>query len=216
METKKLEQELSQSLTEVRTKIEIINKTIDKCDQQLLLSKAKLQVLGISTKELNKLKPVSQGIQAEIPNIQNVQDQQQQEILVIEDDEHDTAVKDLLVAEKPSIPVTSQVIDVVNTLQFTFTVPQNIAYTATMASGQEVIITPQNAAAGSARQENIAYGNVTAQNVTITGQNIVTRQNVIAGQNVITGQNVVTGQNIIIGDTDNVVEYTPYLSPWCS
>ena len=212
MEAKELEQDLSQALTEVRTKIENLNKTITKCDHQLLLSKAKLQVLGISTKELHKLKPVSQGTQAQMPDIQQQpqqpqQPQRQQEILVIDDDEEDIAVKGLLASEKITIPVTTQAVDVVNMPQFTFTAPQNIAYT--IPAGHEVMITPQNAAIGSATQQNVAYGSVTGQNV-ITGENIVT------GQNVITGQNIVTGQNVVIGDENAAVEYAPIYPPRCS
>ena len=166
-QAKELEQELSGALKEVQTKITHLKSSITTCDNRLLLTKAKLQNLGISTASLNKPKPISQGTQSDL----NEDEKGNQEIVVIEDTEADKAVKEMLASENISMTQSQQGLDVVTTQPlFTFVTPQKI----TLNPQEQIMITPQNTGISIVTSQNAALGVVTMQKAATTLQDIVT------------------------------------------
>ena len=154
MQAKELEQELSGTLKEVQTKITQLKSSITTCDNRLLLTKAKLQNLGISTASLNKPKPISQGTQSDL----NEDEKGNQEIVVIEDTEADKAVKKMLASENISMTQSQQGLDVVTTQpSFTFATPQKI----TLNPQEQIMITLQNTGISIVTNQNAALGVVT-------------------------------------------------------
>ena len=189
------------------------------------LAKAKLKILGVSTTELSKPKPISQGTQSDFkePEKEKEKEKESTDIVVIEESEEDKAVRALLRSENLTLPTQQQPIDSGNTNPFTFSAPQAI----TLNAQERIVITPQNTTLGVVTSQNTSVGIVTPQNAGllaqhggvlgagVTGQNVtqsfITPHNVtpgsVTGQNIslggITGQNVtpgsVTGQNISLG-----------------
>ena len=64
MHAQEIEADLKDELKSVQDTLKNLKQQIQTSHDKMLLSKAWLQHVGISTKELNKLKPVSQGTQA--------------------------------------------------------------------------------------------------------------------------------------------------------
>ena len=64
MNAQETETDLKEELKTVQNTLKSLKEQIQKAHDKMLVSKAQLQHVGISTKDLNKLKPVSQGTQA--------------------------------------------------------------------------------------------------------------------------------------------------------
>ena len=199
MQAKELEQELSGALKEVQTKITQLKSSITTCDNRLLLTKAKLQNLGIFTASLNKPKPISQGTQSDL----NEDEKENKEIVVIEDTEADKAVKKMLASENISMTQSQQGFDIITTQpSFTFATPQKI----TLNPQEQIMITLQNTGISVVTSQNATLGVVTMQKAATTLQNIVTGD-IMQSQSVVTPQNIAGQQEIII-DADQI-QYTP-------
>ena len=141
-----------------------MKENIQRCNDRLLLSKGRMQNLGISIKDLKKVPAVSQGTQAgetrdDVIEIELDQEEGNLQNLVnIPDDEDDIAVKQLLAAQNIDISKAKPT-------------PQNIV---TIFSG-----IPQS-----------TIGRETSQNVEFTTQNIPVTSGVRPQIIAITMQNV--------------------------
>ena len=190
----KAQNQMKNTLANVQKDIDHMKKSMGGCYDQMLLSKAKMQLLGVSASELSKLKPISQGTQAiaggsgatgtstDSAIVVDIDTSKTKQLVTIPDDENDEAIKHLLASEG----ITEEVTLPQNTASATFTTPQNVtpAVTFTPQNMTQASFTPQNVAPGFTPQ-NVAPGVFTQQNVTQ-----VTPQNVVLGSGTV--QKVVT------------------------
>ena len=96
MQAKEEEMELDEAMKKVKAAQAGIEKCINAGTDCLVLAKAKLQVLGVSTLSLKKMKPITQGTQVDPPA------DDLQPIVSIPEDESDKAVRALLDSQRTS------------------------------------------------------------------------------------------------------------------
>ena len=201
---KKTEEKINATLNVVQQNLGSMKSQIQKCNDRLLLSKAKMQNLGMSIKDLKKVPSISQGTQAD-PNEETVVidlDKEEEDpasaipILNIPDDEDDIAVKQLLATENVNINVAKSM-------------PQNVVTLMRGVPATSTVVVTEGGASGLTPQ-NIAMSSVTPQNVGTTTQNIPSTSGVTPQNIVVTTQNVgFTGQNVV----SDVAQVTPLLPP---
>ena len=95
MKAQETETDLKEELDSIQNTLKSLKEQIQRAHDKMLVSKVRLQHVGISTKDLNKLKPVSQGtqaIQSEVKPTETIPVDDEQDIVEIPDDETDIAV----------------------------------------------------------------------------------------------------------------------------
>ena len=102
MHAKEEELELSVALEKATEARKTMEKWVKSGQDRLLLAKAKMQKAGVSTSELHKMKPISQGVQVELPKTSQISEttSELQPVVMIPETEADTAIKAMLVSEK--------------------------------------------------------------------------------------------------------------------
>ena len=224
MNAQEIEAQLKEELDTVQGTLKNLKEQMQKAHDKMLLSKARLQHVGISTKDLNKLKPVSQGTQSIDSELKPVQTGAG--IVEIPDDEDDVAVKNLIKSTKVQIPETEKPEEsAIPPLLIQKTQPKK-PFTLVNPTGGETyqiidldepnvqqsdvavsqkvssvggmpfhILTPQNIANFTATTQNVPGTSQSMLNFTATPQNVAgASQNVV-----ITGQSTaITGQSAAI------------------
>ena len=209
--------------TDLKEELEgFLKEQIQRAHDKMLVSKARLQHVGISTKDLNKLKPVSHGtqaIQSEVKPTETIPVDDEQDIVEIPDDKTDIAVKNLLKSSGIKVPEVAKtqgnvvpplLIQKNRQVQKPFTIVKNtsssegfqvIDLDAPDMQQSEVVLS-QNI--GDARMpfhfltpQNIGNFTATTQNVPGTSQNII-NFTATPHNNARTSQNIImTTQNVI-------------------
>ena len=97
--------ETQDSLSQVQGEIQKLKNQAELCHNRLTLCKARMQHCGISLKDLDKIRPVSQGTQSITEAVKNPEevDKEPLNIVQIPEDETDRAVKNMLIAENITI-----------------------------------------------------------------------------------------------------------------
>ena len=237
MNAQETETDLKEELKTVQNTLKSLKEQIQKAHDKMLVSKARLQHVGISTKDLNKLKPVSQGIQAiqsEVKPTETIpDDDEQDDIVEIPDEETDIAVKNLLKSSGMKVPEVAKIqgnvvppllIQKNRQVQKPFTIVKNTAsaegFQIIDLDGPEMqqseVVLSQNF--GDTRMpfhllmpQNIGNFMAMTQNVPGMSQNIV---NFTATPHNIArmSQNVVMATQNIVGTGQNAINTTPSIS----
>ena len=233
MASQEVETSLKEDLKTVQNNQKQLKESIQKCNDRLLLCKARLQQLGISGKSLSKVKPISQGTQFNMEEEIETKEiteatkpvkstEKDIQILEIPDDEADKAVKNLLATygnvetgtEATPIYIQSSETQVSNTMsnQLLQTFP-SIAHQNVTGTSQDVVVTSQNIVGTLQNVPSTPQSVATSQrvigtihNVNCMPQNIATLQNTVGMPQNTRGmpQNVATLQNIP-GTPQNII-----------